>query len=221
MAPYAHILWDWNGTLLNDVSVCISVLNLLSRDYDIPPITPDSYRKRFGFPVIEFYRELGYDFQRESFTQVSHRYMQQYSAQLDHCELQPGAMEFLTTLRQAGIIQSVLSAYEQKKLDTAIAHFALTGFFHRVIGLNDYAANSKITHGLDYLASDPPHRDHMLMVGDTLHDAEVARHMGLDCVLLSCGHQSPERLAAADVPVLSDFAALSAFLTHVNASDKP
>jgi phosphoglycolate phosphatase len=42
------------------------------------------------------------------------------------------------------------------------------------------------------------------MVGDTLHDVEVAEALGISCVLIAQGHQSRERLDQAGVPVFAD-----------------
>ena len=39
------------------------------------------------------------------------------------------------------------------------------------------------------------------MIGDTLHDADVARAMGCRCILVCGGHQLPETLKTAGVPV--------------------
>ena len=38
--------------------------------------------------------------------------------------------------------------------------------------------------------------DHILMIGDTIHDHEVALSIGVDCILVDYGHVSKERLVS-------------------------
>jgi phosphoglycolate phosphatase len=50
------------------------------------------------------------------------------------------------------------------------------------------------------------------MIGDTMHDADVAKAMGIDCVLLDAGHQARHRLATRGVPVLDNLTSLQRWL---------
>jgi len=42
------------------------------------------------------------------------------------------------------------------------------------------------------------------LIGDTVHDYEVAREIGAKCLLIAGGHQSIEKLTACGVPVLNN-----------------
>ena len=56
--------------------------------------------------------------------------------------------------------------------------------------------------------------DEAVFIGDTLHDAEVAEEIGVDCLLVASGHQHPERLRSAGVPVAEDLGAVLDFLAR-------
>lgn len=191
------VVWDFNGTLLDDVHACLDALNAILRGNRLPPLSAEDYRARFRFPVAEFYRELGmvpatrYDWEAlgESFHM---RYL--FSR---HLGLQPGAREALTALRAAGIRQGVLSALEQGLLEMQLRQFGLTPYFDFIRGSRNYDGASK-----EAAARDLPLEGPTLLVGDTLHDAEVARAMGWDCLLCSAGHQNAERLATAGFPII-------------------
>jgi phosphoglycolate phosphatase-like HAD superfamily hydrolase len=43
----------------------------------------------------------------------------------------------------------------------------------------------------------------VLFVRDTVHDYEIAKEMGTDCVLVACGHQPKEKLEMCGVQVLN------------------
>lgn len=45
-----HIIWDWNGTLFDDVDICVDNINWLLKKYNLPEITKEKYREIFTFP---------------------------------------------------------------------------------------------------------------------------------------------------------------------------
>ena len=91
------VLWDWNGTLLDDVTLCVDALNRLlarygyDRQYDL-----DGYRKIFGFPIRDYYLRAGFDFDRHSFDALAQSYMQDYVPASAACPLMPGAEQTLS-----------------------------------------------------------------------------------------------------------------------------
>ena len=65
---YEHIIWDFNGTLLDDVWTGIVSVNKLLEDRGLPKIASvEDYRRVFRFPIIEYYRSLGFDFDKEPY----------------------------------------------------------------------------------------------------------------------------------------------------------
>jgi phosphoglycolate phosphatase len=205
---YKHIIWDWNGTLLDDAWLCVEIMNggLLRRG--LPPLTLERYQEIFDFPVIDYYRRLGYDFTRETFEAAGTEFIVEYEKRKVECRLQPAAAETLGAIRDAGIAQSVLSAYKQDSLDEIISHFGLRGCFAKLVGLQDHYASGKIENGRRWIAETGHEPREVLLVGDTVHDCEVARAMGTDCILIHCGHNSLPRLQACGAPVLKTLSEL-------------
>jgi phosphoglycolate phosphatase len=198
---YKHIIWDWNGTLLNDVSECVQMVNQLLAARKLPVLSVERYRDEVDFPVINFYRRLGFTFETESYEEVAHEYIAGYITQVPKCRLQAGAVEVLQNLNEAGYTHSLLSAYHQQRLKEAVALFGLTKWFIKQVGLNDYYAHSKVENGKRWIQELPYPVNEVLFVGDMLHDYEVAQAMGVDCVLLTCGHQSKKKLTRCGVPM--------------------
>ena len=199
---YRHVVWDWNGTLLDDGWLCVDVMNGVLRSRHMPELSIDRYRDVFNFPVIDYYRALGFDFQQESFEVVGTEFIEAYEARRHEARLHTDTIAVLNHLRDAGISQSVLSAYRQETLDELIAWFGLTDYFDRLVGLQDHYAHSKIDNGVRWIA-ELSHRPHdVLLIGDSVHDFEVAEAMNVDCILIANGHQSRARLGACGAPVL-------------------
>ena len=194
--PYKHAIWDWNGTLLNDTLLCVEVLNGLLARRGRAPITPNDYRENFGFPVIRFYEYLGFDADSDTFEQVSREFIGDYEKRwFDECILYPDAHEVLSIMTQQGMTHSVLSAAKQDTLESGIQHFGIHKYFMGIVGVNNIYAEGKVAQGKQWIKQLPWNPNEVLMIGDTLHDLEVAEAIGAECILLAHGHHSPERLA--------------------------
>lgn len=77
---FDHIIWDWNGTLVNDLDYAVSAINRVLSDYRLATISRDHYRNIFRFPVRDYYESLGFDFNRVSFEEVGTRFIENYNA---------------------------------------------------------------------------------------------------------------------------------------------
>ena len=64
---YNHIVWDWNGTLLDDLWLCLDAINSVLDSRGMNRVDEISYRKIFTFPVIDYYEQLGFNFKNENF----------------------------------------------------------------------------------------------------------------------------------------------------------
>lgn len=207
---YRHIIWDWNGTLLDDLDVSIAVMNRLLGPRRLPLLDRTRYHALFEFPVARYYSSLGFDPHTDPFEKVSAEFIAGYEASRLEAALHRHARNTLHAVGAAGLGQSILSAYHRDTLREIVAHFGLTGFFREIAGLDNIHAHSKVALGRELVARlDLPPAE-MLLVGDTLHDLEVARELGVACVLVAAGHHPAERLRAGGVPVYPDLAAFAA-----------
>lgn len=207
------LIWDWNGTLLDDVALCNNCLNqLLKESGSCAHYDRDAYREIFGFPIIDYYRRAGFDFDRHPYEELAARFNQIYPAHSDDCSLCPGVRETLRFAQDAGLRQIILSASEIGTLKRQVAHYQLTDYFDEIIGQSDFYAHGKIEAAREWLARQKPDPTKALLIGDSLHDAEVAQELGVRCVLCAAGHQSRERLLTAGVPVIDTLNELPALL---------
>ncbi|MFC1765486.1 HAD family hydrolase [Planctomycetota bacterium] len=211
--PYRHIIWDWNGTLLNDSHACVTVLNEMLALYDKPSTTHAQYLMDFDFPVSDYYERLGFNFDIDAYDRIADQYIAIYRQRQYDCPLHEGALAVLANCRDEGLGQSILSAYHTDLLHQIVAHFELTHFFKSLVGLDDLFAASKIDRGRELLSQIPCPPAQVLLIGDTTHDHEVAQSLGIDCILLCGGHQHEQRLRACGPPVLSSIRDVPRFLT--------
>lgn len=216
MQPDKIVFWDWNGTLLDDVDFTLSCLNWLLARHDYPQrYDLAAYREVFGFPIEDYYRRAGFDFARHPYPVLARRFMDRYNAGVAACAPFAQAAGVLSALAQQGWSQVVLSASRQDYLIEQVSQRGLAGYFTELLGLQDIYGAGKVQRGRDWLQSLDTAPERCVMVGDTLHDAEVAQALGAQCVLYTGGHQSRERLAAACPHVIDRLDALPALLRQL------
>ena len=201
---YTHVIWDWNGTLFDDVAWCISVINKMLAKRNIKTLdSVEEYHKVFCFPIIKYYTNIGFDFEKETFEELAKEYISLYhSEKTGKCRLNDHAELVLERLRRANIKQIILSASEINNLLSQVGEFDIIHYFDELLGLSDIYAKSKIDVGLEYIADNKI--ENAVLIGDTEHDYETAKALGVDCMLVAAGHQSRERLLKCGVHVMEN-----------------
>ena len=207
-----HVIWDWNGTLVDDAWLCVEIVNELLARRGLAPTTPCKYSEVFGFPLRTYYQRVGFDLEREDFAATGDEFNILYSQRLRECRLREGAREVLTALGRSGIGQSLLSASNEVDLEEMVALYGVRSHFAAVSGVDNGLGEGKIERGHRHLAELNCQSDEVLLVGDTLHDIEVAAALGVHCVLVPSGHQSRRRLELGECIVVDGLFAVAALL---------
>ena len=202
------LIWDWNGTLLNDLDFCIATINALLIKRELPELSRLTYTEVFSFPVKEYYAAIGFDFTKEDFSVPAGEFIDLYNAGVTNCALQHSANETLTHFSKMGFQQFVLSAMQQNMLEHTLAANGISKYFKAIAGLDDHYAVSKIERGEKLISSFNIDVKNALIIGDTIHDYEVAEKLGIDCILIADGHQSLERLKTTKATILPNLEAL-------------
>ncbi len=205
---YKHIIWDWNGTIFNDVELGIEIINKLLSERGLKTITIDEYQNLFTIPVKDYYIKLGFDFNKESFEIIGKLWIDEYEKRKYECSLYNGIIEVLEKIYETGIEQSILSAYSQHTLEEMVNYFNLKKYFKYVVGLDNIYAASKLHLGIDLMKKLRNGKGETLLIGDTLHDYEVASEIGADCILVADGHQSKNILLKSGTKVIDNISEL-------------
>lgn len=199
---YEHIVWDFNGTLIDDVSLGVAATNILLARRGIPEIDLEVYYREFGFPVKDYYTRIGFDFSTERYEDVADEWIVEYR-RLEHTvSLRDGVLDLLCAFRAEGIVQTVLSASEQTMLEEQLAALGIRSFFENVVGRSDVHATDKTELARSFAREYKLGRT--LMIGDTDHDAACAKAAGFDCALVAGGHHPRARLEKVEGARLFD-----------------
>lgn len=198
------VIFDWNGTLIDDVDLCLNLLNTMLVKRNLQPLSVERYREIFTFPVIEYYKKAGIDVENESFDDLAVEFMDPYVEQYRTCSLVSHCKEVLTCLKEKGLRCVVLSATKQDYLEEQVSAFGIEEFFDELVGIQDIKAAGKIERAKQWMSTQGIDKEECIMVGDSIHDSEVAAELGIDCLLSTTGHQNRERLTACGRIIIDD-----------------
>lgn len=189
-----YIIWDWNGTLIDDAWLFVELMNTELQDRGLPLINIEDYRKNFTFPVKKYYENLGFDFKKENFEEVGYNFIQKFKKRKFEAHLFPKTIEILTLVQNLGIKQSILSAQENNLLNETVKHYKIDAYFETISGIQHYYADNKIEIAKNLRKKLNYPNNQICMIGDSSHDFDVAQALGINCVLFSGGHYSKQRL---------------------------
>lgn len=188
---YQYIFWDWNGTIMDDVGVALDAVNQMLRERQYPLITMSRYRELMDTPVIRFYEPL-FDLEKYPFEEIAEEFQQLY--RIGNPQPYEGIPELLQLFQEQGRHQIILSSSQRQSIEDSLENLDFQGYFDAVLGADDHFSRSKVERAQKYLQQEQILPEQCVLLGDTVHDYEVAHSMGMDCILLSCGHDDRDHL---------------------------
>ncbi|WP_067970536.1 HAD family hydrolase [Nocardiopsis trehalosi] len=205
MSGIRHIVWDWNGTLLDDNHANLDAVNAVCAMFGREPVDLDHWRSVFRRPLAACYADLlGRPLTAAEWAEIDDAYHRSYTAGLPQCRLADGVPDLLTAWAATGRTQSLLSMASHDHLVPLITERGLTAHFARVDGRRfDTEHDSKAEHlaaHLDALGVDPAG---VVLIGDIDDDARAAAAVGARALLVAGGMMSRERLEATGHPVVA------------------
>lgn len=200
-AQIAHVIWDWNGTLINDSHYSWQVFCSVSRWAGVPELSFDRFQRVYQHPVEEMYRAAGFRITPESFEEIAAFWHDEYTARVHELSLFTDTQEAITIAKSRGITQHIVSALPHTILTANVARQNIATEFASVTGLSDLSGRSKVANAQALVASLEHDPKEILVIGDSSHDAEVALSLGAQCVLVSCGYEDTDRLSRHGFPI--------------------
>ena len=207
-----YIIFDFNGTIIDDVDLCLEALNMLLEYNGKPKCSYDKYKHIFTFPIRKYYELAGFDFNKHSYEHLAHIFIDYYQDRSLDCSLYPNSIETFKYLIDKGYTLIILSASKLDNLLEQVNHFKIAKYFNYILGTSDIYAYSKVQIGINFMKENNINHDEVMMIGDTLHDHEVACEMGIDGILTSSGHQAKDVLEKANTVILDSISDLTKIL---------
>ncbi len=211
MKRYDYCIWDFNGTILDDVELGINSVNSLLAERGIPIIpSREAYRNTFDFPIIDYYKKLGFDFSCESYECVAKLWVDNYLNARDTAKLFPDVQKALDFFDACGMKQTVLSASERDMLLEQLSELGISERFEEILGIDNIYGDSKLALAAKWRKEHPT--ESVMFIGDTTHDCETARLLGAECYIITAGHHSPTRFEGREAILFSSLAELIEYI---------
>ena len=210
---YKHLIWDWNGTIVDDSNLCVEIVNEILENYNLQTVSHDFYLKNFCFPVKNYYELLGLPIDETNYNKISEHFIEQYRNRYYKCKLQNDILEIFHIFKESGISQSVLSASSQVDLLSFIDYYNLGEYFSIISGVKNTQAHGKHEIALSHFTKINSKRNEVILIGDTVHDKIVADIIGIPCILINFGHNSDDSLKNCKSPVIKNYPELIKFVS--------
>ncbi len=205
---YKNIIWDYNGTIVDDAPLSVEAENIVMRSYGLPEITLDFYRQECVMPIEIFYRKV-YNMDNLDFDEIAERFMENYDRLMHKAAVFPDIADIIKAFHEMGLKQGVISGFETAHLKTGLKSFGLDGYFDFLSGADDNRCGDKSERAAAVAQRYGLEPNDTLFIGDMYHDYETAQKIGADCILIARGHQGAQPLrSSGNVTVLDDAAPL-------------
>lgn len=215
-----YVFWDFNGTILDDRELCYDLLNELLISEDKKPVPYERYFEVFGFPVKEYYKKAGITFKYQTYEQMADWFILKYQPLSLKQSLYEGVEETLKSFKDKGIKNICLSASFTKNLKEQLKHFKIDHYFDTILGTSDVLASGKIDVAKKFILDNNIKHNEVLLIGDTLHDYEIAKELGFLPVLFTLGHQSKKRLSLTNSMLINNIKELIEIVEKENKNEE-
>src|SRR5258707_15091029 len=116
-----HIVWDWNGTLFNDIDAVVEATNEVFASYELPPVSLEAFQLAYPRPVgVSYERMLGRALVDGEWERLALAFHDAYRRLMEHCALAADATPTMEALAGAGHTQSLLSMWRHDRLNIAV-----------------------------------------------------------------------------------------------------
>ena len=173
-----HIIWDFNGTVLDDVNTAVAAVNMMLKSRSLPLTDIDIYRDNLVMPLEKYYETVGITNADIPTLSIEFREMSEINSHLS--KIADGFIDTVTPLKKRGIKNILMSSLYEKYLNSEVDKYDIRKYFDYIEGMKDTAVGSKIDMAHTYLKNNNIESNNVLVVGDLLSDAELANALGCE-----------------------------------------
>lgn len=210
-----YIFLDFNGTVLDDIDLCLTLLNEMLYDKEKKTVSLLEYKEIFNFPIINYYKKAGFTFDGYTFEELANIFVVDYAKRnLTESKIFDDVELFVNKVKELDYKVVICSASLKPMLIDQLKHFKVFELFDDVIGLDNHYAASKLDLAKEYVSNLAIDLDNSYFIGDTTHDAAVGYACGLNVILVDRGHQTEEVLDKAKSLILHSLIEVLNFLKN-------
>jgi len=194
---YRNLLFDWSGTLVDDLPPTLYATNAVLADYGVAAMSREEFRERFRLPYPEFYEEV---LPGVPVSELEDTFRSAFRESPEQVTVLPHAREMLAWCAENEVRTFLLSSMDVGLFTQQAEKFELMDFFEKIyagiIDKREKIGPLLADHGLE--------KSETAFLGDMVHDIATAHHGGIDSIALGTGYDPVVRLKKADPTHLFD-----------------
>src|SRR5574343_1784614 len=189
------IIFDWDGTLVDSVDWIVHCIQSAAAQYDCPVPTRQAAKYIIGLSIENAMQTLFPDADERLRVQMTGHYGQQFfSRQTGPDDLFPGVSEMLRQFKQQGYRLAVATGKKATGLSRAMAGTGIGDMFC-TLRCSDQTASKPDPLMIDEIVAElGVSKRRTLMVGDSVHDLQMALNARVASIAVTCGAHSAEVL---------------------------
>lgn len=197
----ATIVYDWNGTLLDDSHLALESFNRTFECFGHKRVSLEKFREIYVYPNT-FFGEIGFGEEEieNHFPEMMQKIVDFYSEVAHKAQLRDGAKQLLVKMKGAGVRQIILSNSVMSDIIEQLARLGIGEIFDAVLAhksADDHAARKEKKDLLvDYMKENNLNPTRMISVGDAVGELIFSKNLGVGCVAITGGIMSESRLRA-------------------------
>ena len=168
-------------------------MNLVLKKRNLKTINIDDYKKLFCFPLEKYYKDLGFDFEKEEYEVPSLEFIKLYDKNKYRPFLFNGIVDVLSLVQSLNSYNYLLSAQHQDSLMKLINFYKLNSYFKIIKGTDNLHARGKNVLAQKILKKISTAYDDIIFIGDTNMDAKMAIKNNCKIIAITYGHHSSYR----------------------------
>ena len=192
---YDLIVFDWDGTIMDSTGLIAECIQLAARDCELPIPTTAAAKSIIGLGIHESILRLFPELNPVAQIAFALKYRQYYVPRDHEAPLYDGIRELLVAIDHPRRFLAVATGKPRVGLERAFAHTGLKSAFHfsRCADEGWPKPHPDMLQKLMAFTAVPPERT--LMIGDTVHDLELANNASVAAVAVTYGAHPAELLA--------------------------
>lgn len=198
---YDLVVFDWDGTLMDSAGAIVRAICSASEDLGLPPPSEERARHVIGLGLQDALHYAVPELPVERYPQMAERYRHHYLSSDHELTLFAGTREMIEWLSAEGFWLTVATGKSRRGLERALAQSGLGGLFHATRCADECFSKphpAMLEELMDELGVG---RARTVMIGDTVHDLQMARNAGVDGVAVSFGAH-PRAVLTAESPLV-------------------
>lgn len=205
-----HIIWDYNGTVIDDVDASVAAVNDMLYTRGLPPTTKQEYTSTVSLPLENYYKGLGIvDADMGKLSLEFRMYCQKHD---NLCRIFDGFYETVEFTKSLGMKNILMSSLYSVFLLSETEKYKITDCFDEIIGMSDTFVGSKYENAKNYIDKNNLDPQNILFVGDLINDAQTAKALGAQCILIPNGHNSKEKCESQGVTVVENITYIKEYI---------